>query len=128
MRPATALAFLAPAENACEHGTMQVFLFVLTATILEAVGDAVIRIALHHPTLRLRIAFFFLGAALLTGYGTSLNLAPVEFATVTGMYVATLFVVFQITNYFIFRTAPTPPILIGGTLIVLGGLVIALWR
>lgn len=107
---------------------MQIFLFVLTATILEAVGDAVIRNALHHPSSYLRVAFFFLGAALLTGYGTSLNLAPVEFATVTGMYVATLFVVFQITNYVIFRTLPTPSVLVGGTLIVCGGLVVALWR
>jgi drug/metabolite transporter (DMT)-like permease len=107
---------------------MQVFLFVLAATILGAVGDAVIRIALHHPTLRIRVVFFLIGAALLTGYGTSLNLAPVEFATVTGMYVATLFVIFQITNYLIFRTVPTPPVLVGGALIVSGGLVIALWR
>jgi small multidrug resistance family-3 protein len=65
---------------------------------------------------------------LLTGYGTSLNLAPVEFATVTGIYVATLFVVFQITNYVIFHAAPTPSVLVGGALIVCGGLVIALWR
>jgi hypothetical protein len=107
---------------------MQVFLFVLAATILEAVGDAVIRIALHHPSLHIRVVFFLLGAALLTGYGTSLNLAPVEFATVTGMYVAMLFVIFQITNYLIFRTVPTPPVLVGGALIVSGGLVIALWR
>jgi hypothetical protein len=107
---------------------MQVFFFVLAATILEAMGDAVIRIALHHPTLHIRLVFFLIGAALLTGYGTSLNLAPVEFATVTGMYVATLFVIFQITNYLIFRTVPTPPVLVGGTLIVSGGLVIALWR
>jgi hypothetical protein len=107
---------------------MQVFLFVLAATILEAMGDAVIRIALHHPSMHIRIALFLIGAALLTGYGTSLNLAPVEFATVTGMYVATLFIVFQITNYLIFRTLPTPPVLVGGTLIVSGGMVIALWR
>jgi small multidrug resistance family-3 protein len=107
---------------------MQVFLFVLAATILEAMGDAVIRIALHHPSLHIRVVFFLIGAALLTGYGTSLNLAPVEFATVTGMYVAILFVMFQITNYLIFRTVPTPPVLVGGTLIVSGGLVIALWR
>jgi small multidrug resistance family-3 protein len=107
---------------------MQVFLFVLAATILEAMGDAIIRIALHHPSMHIRIAFFFIGAALLTGYGTSLNLAPVEFATVTGMYVATLFVLFQITNYLIFRTLPTPPVLVGGALIVSGGMIIAFWR
>jgi hypothetical protein len=107
---------------------MPIFIFVLVATILEALGDAVIRIALHHPSTPARVALFLLGAALLTGYGTSLNLAPIEFATVTGMYVATLFVVFQITNYLVFRTAPTPGVVVGGALIVAGGLVISLWR
>ena len=107
---------------------MQIFLFVLLATILEAMGDAVVRIALHHPSGYVRAGLFLLGAGLLTGYGTSLNLAPVEFATVTGMYVATLFVVFQITNYVVFRAIPTPAVLLGGGLIVTGGLVISLWR
>ena len=107
---------------------MQIFLLVLLATILEAMGDAVVRIALHHPSVPLRVGLFLIGAALLTGYGTSLNLAPVEFATVTGMYVATLFVVFQITNYLVFRTNPTPAVLLGGGLIVAGGLIVGLWR
>jgi small multidrug resistance family-3 protein len=44
------------------------------------------------------------------------------------MYVATLFVLFQITNYLIFRTLPTPPVLVGGALIVSGGMIIAFWR
>ena len=70
---------------------MKTFLFVLLATVLEATGDAVVRIAL-----------FLGGAAALTLYGTSLNLAPVEFAQATGIYIATLFVVFQITNYISF--------------------------
>lgn len=63
-----------------------------------------------------------------TLYGTSLNLAPVEFAQVTGIYIATLFIVFQITNYIFFRTAPTLPVIGGGVLIVVGGLVVGLWR
>jgi small multidrug resistance family-3 protein len=107
---------------------MKIFLFVLLATILEAVGDAIIRIALHHHSSSARIGLFLLGGTLLTLYGTSLNLAPVEFAAVTGMYIATLFVVFQITNYIFFRTAPTPAVLAGGTLIVAGGLIVSLWR
>jgi drug/metabolite transporter (DMT)-like permease len=44
------------------------------------------------------------------------------------MFVATLFVVFQITSYIFFRTAPTPAVLVGGALIVAGGLAVFLWR
>lgn len=107
---------------------MKIFLFVLTATILEAAGDAILRIALHHPSLSTRISLFHVGGGLLTLYGTSLNLAPVEFAAVTGMYVATLFIVFQIANYVFFRSAPTHAVVIGGALIIAGGMVVSLWR
>ncbi|MEO6982544.1 MAG: hypothetical protein ABI072_05455 [Edaphobacter sp.] len=103
---------------------MKIFLFVLAATILESTGDAVIRIALHHPSQFTRIGLFLAGSLLLTLYGTSLNLAPVEFATVTGLYVATLFVVFQITNYVFFHVSPAPEVLGGGALIVAGGLIV----
>lgn len=107
---------------------MKIFLFVLMATIFEAVGDATVRVALHHPSWPARVGLFVFGGALLTLYGTALNLAPVEFAAVTGMYIATLFVVFQITNYVFFRVLPTPAVLVGGTLIVVGGLVVSLWK
>ena len=39
-----------------------------------------------------------IGTVLLFGYGLSLNLAPLEFGQVVGLYVATLFVVWQIIN------------------------------
>ena len=107
---------------------MKIFLFVLMATIFEATGDAVVRIALHHNNTWARIGLYALGALALTLYGTSLNLAPVEFAQVTGIYIATLFVIFQVTNYLFFRTLPTVPVVVGGSLIVLGGLVVGLWR
>lgn len=107
---------------------MKVFVFVLMATVLEAVGDALIRVALEHPSPYLRIAVFAAGAVCLTLYGTSLNLAPVEFSTVTGLYIATLFIVFQLTNYVFFRTAPTPGVLVGGFCIILGGLTVYFWR
>ncbi|HEY3990627.1 MAG TPA: hypothetical protein VGM02_15100 [Acidobacteriaceae bacterium] len=107
---------------------MRVFFFVLVATILESTGDAIVRVALHRASLPARVGLFLMGGTLLTLYGTALNLAPVEFAAVTGMYVATLFVVFQITNYVFFRTLPTPAVLLGGALIVAGGLVVSMWR
>ncbi len=107
---------------------MKIFLFVLAATVLEATGDAVVRIALHHSSLPTRVGLFLSGGALLTLYGTSLNLAPVDFAVVTGLYITTLFVVFQVTNYVFFRALPTPGVLVGGTLIVTGGLVVFFWK
>ena len=75
----------------------------------------------------MRVGLFLLGGVLLTLYGTSLNLAPVEFAAVTGAYVGMLFVVFQVVNYLFFRAAPTLPVVIGGALIVAGGLIVSLW-
>lgn len=107
---------------------MKVFLFVLAATVLEASGDAIVRIALHHASLPARIGLFLVGAILLALYGTSLNLAPVEFATVTGAYIAMLFVVFQIANFVFFCVLPTPAILLGGAFIVTGGLIVLLGR
>jgi hypothetical protein len=104
---------------------MKIFLFVLAATILEASGDAVVRIALHHPSMPTRIGLFLLGSLLLTLYGTSLNLAPVEFASVTGLYIAVLFIVFQITNYVFFRAIPSTGVMLGGCLIVAGGLIVS---
>ena len=55
--------------------------------------------------------FFFLG------YGTSLNLAPVEFRHVVGLYIATLFVVWQFINFIFFRTLANLPIFVGGAFI-----------
>ena len=107
---------------------MKIFLFVLAATILEASGDAVIRIALRHHSMPARVSFFALGSLLLTLYGTALNLAPVEFAAITGLYVATLIIAFQVANYLFFHTAPTVPVMTGSSLIVAGGLLIYFWK
>jgi hypothetical protein len=103
---------------------------LLIATTLEVTGDAIVRIALYrHPGITgIRVALFALGAALLFGYGSFVNLTALEFRHVVGLYIATLFVVWQVINFAFFRTAPTLPILVGGTLIVVGGLVVAFWR
>ena len=69
-----------------------------------------------------------LGGALLFGYGLMLNLAPLEFSKVVGLYIATLFVVWQVINFFAFRSLPTAPILVGGALILTGGLIVSFWR
>ncbi len=104
------------------------FIFILIATVLEVTGDAIIRISIYNQAGIARIGLMMMGTILLFGYGTSLNLAPVEFKEVVGLYIATLFVVWQIINFIVFRTLPTPPILIGGAFIVIGGLIVTFWK
>jgi small multidrug resistance family-3 protein len=102
--------------------------FLIVATILEAFGDAVVRIGLHEQSLLPRVGLFLTGMALLFGYGLTLNLAPIEFGRVIGVYVATLFIVWQFVNFIAFRVAPDMPILIGGALIIAGGSIVAFWQ
>lgn len=102
--------------------------FLILATTLEVTGDAIIRIGLARNVAATKGAYFLAGATLLFGYGLSLNLAPIEFHRVAGIYIATLFIVWQIISFLIFKSVPTMPILSGGSLIVLGGLIVAFWN
>lgn len=111
-------------------GLLQSILFLVIATTLETSGDAIVRIALHDhagltPT---RIFLFVLGAALVFGYATFLNLAPLEFGQVVGLYIATLFIVWQVINLLFFKTPPSLPSLVGGALIVAGGAIVSFWK
>jgi hypothetical protein len=102
--------------------------FLIVATTLEASGDALVRMGLSPQTPGLRVLLFLAGAGLLFGYGLMLNLAPLEFGRVVGLYLATLFVVWQIVNFIAFRALPSVPILLGGALIVAGGAIVSFWR
>jgi hypothetical protein len=102
--------------------------FLVVATIFESVGDAVVRMGLGQHSLLARILLFAGGAALLFGYGLSLNLAPLPFGRVVGLYIAVLFVIWQIINFLAFRSLPTLPILLGGALIIAGGGIVTFWQ
>jgi hypothetical protein len=104
------------------------WIFLLVATTLEVSGDAVIRLAIYNHAGIARFALMLIGAVLLVGYGSALNLAPVEFGQVVGLYVATLFVVWQIINFIAFRSLPTLSLLVGGALVIMGGLIITFWK
>jgi hypothetical protein len=107
---------------------VRIFLFLILATSLETFGDAIVRIGIGQTAWLPRSGLFLAGALLLFGYGLSLNLAPIEFNRVVGLYIATLFIVWQIVNFVVFRTLPDMPILVGGALIVGGGLVVTFWK
>src|ERR1700745_2086387 len=107
---------------------LSAFGFLLIATALEVSGDAEVRLAIYSYAGILLPAAMVCRAVLLFGYGFFLNLAPVEFRQVVGLYIATLFTMWQMINFLVFRTTPTLPILVGGILIVLGGLIVTFWK
>jgi len=106
---------------------LTVWAFLIAATTLEAGGDALVRNGLFNRAGMARLGVLLTGAALLFGYGVMLNLAPQPFERVVGIYIATLFVVWQIISFIAFGSTPSPPILIGGALIIIGGLIVSLW-
>ena len=103
-------------------------LLLLIATTLEVSGDAVVRLAIYNHAGLIRVVLLLAGAALLLGYGSFLNTAPVPFFRIVGLYIATLFVVWQIISFLVFRTLPDVPVYVGGSLVIAGGLVITFWR
>ena len=105
----------------------RIILFLIAATVLEAFGDAVVRLGIGQTAWLPRSALFLAGALLLFGYGLSLNLAPIEFGRVVGLYIATLFIVWQLVNLIVFRSPPGMPVWFGGALIVVGGLIVTFW-
>jgi hypothetical protein len=108
--------------------TIPIPLLLLLATSLEVSGDAVVRLAIYNHAGFVRLALLLVGAALLLGYGSSLNTAPVPFGRIVGLYLATLLVVWQIITFVVFRTVPGLPVWLGGALVIAGGLIITFWR
>jgi hypothetical protein len=106
----------------------KIVLFLIAATSLETFGDAIVRMGIGQTAWLPRSALFLAGAVLLFGYGVSLNLAPVEFGRVVGLYIAILFIMWQLVNLIVFRSPPGMPILVGGLLIVVGGLIVTFWE
>jgi small multidrug resistance family-3 protein len=104
------------------------FGFLIVATTLESFGDATVRIGLYNRSGASQIAVLLGGGVLLFGYGVMLNLAPLPFERVVGLYIATLICTWQVVTFVTFRTVPSLPILVGGTLIVAGGLIVTFWR
>jgi hypothetical protein len=103
-------------------------IFLVMATVFEVSGDGIVRKAMYDHAGMARTGFVLVGMILLLGYAVSLNLAPVPFARVVGLYIATLFIVWQVISAMMFRSRPSIPVLVGGSLIVLGGLLVTFWR
>lgn len=103
-------------------------MLLLVAAVLEAGGDALVRTGLHSTLFVRRAEFLLLGGITLFGYGVVVNLPRWDFGRLLGVYVAMFFLVAQLINYLSFGQKPTISIIVGGTLIIGGGLVISFWE
>jgi small multidrug resistance family-3 protein len=104
------------------------FLVLLFAAFLEALGDAFFQSGLYRSAGMTRGLFFAAGAAVLIAYGLTVNIPRWDFGRLLGVYVVLFFVMAQIMSRVRFGQKPTLPIYVGGSLIVLGGLLIAFWE
>ena len=104
------------------------FVVLSFAALLEVLGDSYFQAGLYKSNGASRIGSFAAGAAVLTFYGLVVNLPRWDFGRLLGIYVVLFFIVAQILAKIRFNQSPTPPILVGGSLIIAGGLVIAFCR
>ena len=104
------------------------FVFLAIAAILESFGDACFQAAMYHSVGSASAAAAISGAVVLVAYGVIVNLPRWDFGRLIGVYVAVFFMSAQVINRLRFGHAPTPPIFLGGALIVAGGLVMTFWK
>lgn len=104
------------------------FAVLALAAYLEVYGDACFQSGLYHATGTRRAIWFVTGAAVLILYSLFLNSSQIDFGKLLGIYVVLFFVVAQLVAKIKFNQSPTLPIYVGGSLILLGGLVMTLWH
>jgi len=104
-----------------------VVLLMALAALLEAGGDALIRLGLRAAGFS-AFALMGAGAVALFLYGYAVNSPPWEFGRLLGIYVMLFFLTAQLLSWLVFKQAPAPAVLVGGALIVSGGAVMAVWK
>ena len=98
--------------------------FLILAALLEVGGDACVPWGLKSG----KWIGLALGAAVLFGYGLSVNLPKWDFGRLMGVYIAVFFVVSQTVAVLVFKERLQLPAVVGGALIITGGVVMTAWR
>lgn len=114
-------------KNGCMKAVVTLLL-LLVAACLEVGGDAVVRMGLKSQVGPAQISTVSLGGVVLLAYGIFVNVAPADFGRLLGVYAVIFFIVAQLVNLFAFGIRPSMPILTGGAFILVGGLIITLWK
>jgi drug/metabolite transporter superfamily protein YnfA len=101
-------------------------LSLFLAALLEAGGDAFVRLGLRSTTTVPRILFFAAGAVVLFSYGCAVNVPSWDFGRLIGVYIVFFFLVAQVISWMVFHQKPSHAVLLGGAFIAIGGLIISL--
>lgn len=112
----------------CDNARMTrgtAILVLFCAALLEAGGDAIVRVALHTSGGWQRVLLFCASAGILFSYGWVVNAPAWDFGKLLGLYVTFFFVIAQLVSWLGFKQPPSTSVLLGGLLIVAGGVVIA---
>jgi drug/metabolite transporter superfamily protein YnfA len=107
------------------HRSGALFLLAIAA-FLEAYGDSCFQSALYRASGMARALGFLGGAVSLAAYGLVVNAPRWEFGKLLGVYVVLFFLLAQIVARVKFGQTPTLPILIGGALICVGGVIVSI--
>src|SRR5881275_2854295 len=100
-------------------------LILLVAAVLEAGGDALVRSGIHASASGTRLLFWLTGGLVLFTYGYVVNAPPWDFGRLLGIYVVFFFVVAQVISWAVFDQKPDRLVIVGGSFIVLGGLIMS---
>src|SRR2546426_11447650 len=96
-------------------------LVLLSAALLEAGGDAVVRLGLRASTTFVRASLFLIGGLVLFTYGYVVNAPPWDFGRLLGVYVVVFFLVAQFISLLVFCRQTTGGGILGGFFILGGG-------
>jgi drug/metabolite transporter superfamily protein YnfA len=104
------------------------FVVLALAAYLEVQGDACFQSGLHHSSGARQIGWFVSGTIVLVCYSLFLNATKIDFGKLLGIYVVLFFIVAQIVAKLQFNQSPSKPIWAGGVFIVVGGLIMTIWK
>lgn len=98
------------------------------AAFLEAWGDSFFQAGFYRSSGASRGLTIIAGTVVLALYGSTVNLPRWDFGKLLGVYVVLFFIAAQLLAKIRFGQSPTPPIYLGGSLILLGGIVMTVWK
>src|SRR5437870_1531601 len=100
-------------------------LVLLSAALLEAGGDAVVRLGLRASTTFVRASLFLIGGLVLFTYGYVVNAPPWDFGRLLGVYVVFFFIVAQFILCLVVVQLSARVVIIGGFFFFAGGIILS---